>query len=90
MTGSSVAGSSYRLLVYVDDMHNALLNLEVELRDLFEDGEQWDGKMTCGFTAGTGKSAAGHTIESWQLYEVTNEQPQEGGGGGGILGGLFQ
>ena len=46
--------------------------------------------MTCGFTAGTGKSAAGHTIESWQLYEVTNEQPQEGGGGGGILGGLFQ
>ena len=53
-------------------------------------GEQWDGKMTCGFTAGTGKSAAGHTIESWQLYEVTNEQPQEGGGGGGILGGLFQ
>ena len=26
--------------------------------------------MTAGFTAGTGKTAAGHTIKSWSFYEV--------------------
>ena len=33
-----------------------------------QDGETWDGFMTAGFTAGTGKRAAGHTINSWTFH----------------------
>ena len=61
----------------------------MELRDLFEDGDVWDGRMTAGFTAGTGKSAAGHTISSWQLHEVCREGAGGSSGGGGFLGTLF-
>ena len=77
------------LTVYVDDMQSALINVELELRDLFEDGAEWDGRMTAGFTAGTGRTAAGHTIKSWSFYESL------GGGGDGSThgkrddGGLF-
>ena len=87
-TGALAEGNpSHRLLVYVDDMHNALINLEVELRDLFEDGDAWDGRMTAGFTAGSGTVSAGHTISNWHLYEVCNEHEKKGGAG--FLSGFF-
>ena len=87
--GTSIQGSSYRLLVYIDDMHRALINLEIELRDLFDDGDVWDGQMTAGFTAGTGKVAAGHSIHSWSMHEICREQDKERGEGWN-LGKLFQ
>jgi hypothetical protein len=88
-SGASVAGSSYRLLVYVDDMHHALINLELDLRDLFEDGEAWDGRMTAGFTAGTGKASAAHTLTSWTMYEVSNPAQAAGKGESWNLRNLF-
>ena len=68
---SKGSGSSYRLLVYVDNMHAALINIEIELRDLFGQVEDWDGTMIAGFTAGTGKRAAAHAITSWSFHEVS-------------------
>ena len=94
-TAPTAAGSAYRLLVYVDDMQNALINIEIELRDLFDDGLQgWDGRMTAGFTAGTGKTAAGHTIKSWSFYESAisgsgSTHGKQGANGGSLFGGFF-
>ena len=65
---------SRRLLVYVDNMQNALINLELNLRDVFGDMDgDWDGSMIAGFTASTGKQSAAHTITSWSFYEIKDE-----------------
>ena len=54
------------------------------MRDLFDDGDVWDGRMTAGFTAGTGKASAAHTISSWQMYEVCRDQDKRDGDGWGL------
>jgi len=86
-SSTSGGGASYRLLVYVDNMHVALVNMELELRDIFGEGdERWDGAMIAGFTAGTGKRAAAHSITSWSLHEVSKEQAAKAKGAGWFSG----
>ena len=61
------------MLVYVDDMHRALLNLELDLAELFSQTKAWKGTMHVGMTAGSGKQHASHCIHSWSFYEVPIE-----------------
>jgi len=71
--GRSAAAPSHRLLVYVDDMQAALINLEMDLGQIFSQLHQWDGKLLAGFTSGTGKSYGSHAIESWDLWEAIDK-----------------
>lgn len=71
-TGALAEGNpSHRLLVYVDDMQSAVINLELDVDDVFgETLEETAGRMFAGFTAGTGREHASHIITSWRFYEV--------------------
>jgi len=71
--------SSYRLLVYVDNMHAALINIELDLRSVFGELEHWDGNMIAGFTAGTGKRTSAHVITSWSLHEISKKAKAKAG-----------
>ena len=65
----------HRLLVYVDDMQHALVNLEVSLPRLLG-ADAAEGRMLAGFTAATGKRHASHCIGSWSLYEVATAREE--------------
>ena len=80
------APASHRLLVYVDDMQTALINLEVELGELFcEEGKERTaefrpapdvaarGRMYAGFTSGTGRRYASHVVSEWSFHEVLGD-----------------
>ena len=69
------AAPSHRLLVYVDDMQHALINLEVSLPALLG-ADAAEGRMVAGFTAATGKRHASHCIGSWSLYEVATARAE--------------
>ena len=69
------AAPSHRLLVYVDDMQHALINLEVSLASLLG-ADAAEGRMVAGFTAATGKRYASHCIGSWSLYEVATARAE--------------
>ena len=71
-TGALAEGNpTHRLLVYVDDMEKALINLELDAEDVFgDDLKRTGGRMFAGFTAGTGRENASHMITSWRFYEV--------------------
>ena len=71
-TGALADGNpSHRLLVYVDDMQAALINLELDANEIFGDAlRETHGRMFAGFTAGTGRENASHVITSWQFFEV--------------------
>jgi hypothetical protein len=72
------ANPTHRLMVYVDDMRSALINLEIDLENVFGDGAE---PMFAGFTGGTGRLNASHVIKSWKFYEVTGlKKPAEKGG----------
>jgi hypothetical protein len=68
---------SHRLLVYLDDMRQPLINLELEAAELFGgDAEVLEqGRMYAGFTAATGRTNAAHKIQSWTFYEVAGTAP---------------
>lgn len=80
-TGALAEGNpTHRLLVYVDDMQNALVNIEIDAEDVFgETLEKSGGKMYAGFTAGTGRQNASHMITSWKFFEVGGQREDQGG-----------
>jgi hypothetical protein len=80
---------SYRLLVYVDNLYTALIDMELNLGEIFGELDGWDGNMFAGFTAGTGKRGAGHTIRSWSFHEIGRSQGNDAKSGVffGLLGG---
>ena len=61
---------SHRLLVYVDDPHTPLINLELDIEDVFGESLLPGGRMFAGFTAGTGRTNASHIVTSWKFFEV--------------------
>ena len=84
------AQPSHRLLVYVDDMQAAFINLEVDLTILFAQMPSWNGKLLAGFTSGTGNTYGSHTIESWNFWEAVDRSElnsQEGSWFSSFLGG---
>jgi len=73
---------SHRLLVFVDDMQEACINLEIDLNAIFSQLPSWNGRLFAGFTAGTGKTYGSHAIESWNLWEsLDNNVPSTSGAG---------
>ena len=52
-------------------------------------GGAWDGRMTAGFTAGTGKTSAGHAISEWSMHEVAGKDAKDGRGGEGFFSSLL-
>jgi hypothetical protein len=78
-TGALTEGNpTHRLLVYVDDMQHALINLELDISDVFgETLAETGGRMFAGFTAGTGRANGSHIIKSWRFFEVTGGVRQE-------------
>ena len=81
-TGALAEGNpSHRLLVYIDDMQTALINLELDADDVFGENLPKGGRMFAGFTAGTGRQHASHIITSWKFFEVAGtkvEVPPDG------------
>lgn len=80
-TGGLAEGvPTHRLLVYVDNMQQAVINLELDAEDVFgETLDKFDGKMYAGFTAGTGRANASHMITSWKFFEVGGQREDKGG-----------
>jgi len=90
--GALAQGSpSHRLLVYVDDMQHARINLELDVEDVFGDTlHETGGKMIAGFTAGTGRANASHIITSWKYFEVAEtKENEEQSGVGSFFSNLF-
>ena len=85
--GGSGTAASHRLLVFVDEMTRALINVEVSLPQLLRDapgftarGGAEAGRMVAGFTAGCGARHASHRITSWRFTEVVRGKQAEAGG----------
>jgi len=80
-TGALAEGNpSHRLLVYLDDMHSPIINLELDVDDVFGEALLQGGRMFAGFTSGTGRTNASHIIKSWKFFEVAGtkvEAPQD-------------
>ena len=74
------APPSHRLMVFTDENEapSALINVELDLRQLFAQMGGWDGKLHAGFTAGTGKAHASHAVESWSMWELVDKKEAAG------------
>ena len=70
-----ITDGEHHLSIFIDNDFKSQLSLQLDLNEVFQGLEKWDGRLYAGFTASTGRFYAEHAITEWEVYEA--ERPPD-------------